>query len=278
MRIPGLYISRIDTVHYIPETSQLIDPDNPTFDPQDLEVPIKNCLQTRAQQTLNSLREQIIQQCSLDESTDPFSLAVGSWFMCNSCCTIQSREQVGNHRGHDCRSDVPRPTHVSDEIYDIVKWKFHDRLWSTGWYNESIPVMPKIVEACGLDPKTATIDDLDRADVRLRWARDAHEPDWKPIMTWRSAVGRSFLVLETMKLTCAMQMAGVARLHLRCEAFERATEAEIAAAKPLEAIALALCEQKWDEDVQFLCRQCSVASYMSKAQIIVHIRDRCVQI
>ncbi|KAI0768923.1 hypothetical protein BC629DRAFT_805936 [Irpex lacteus] len=263
LRIPGLYISRIDTVHYIPETSQLIDPDNPTFDPQDLEVPIKNCLQNRAQQTLNSLRKQIIQQCRLDESTNPFSLAVGSWFMCNLCRTIQSLEQVGNHMGHDCRSDVPQPTHVPDEIYDIVKWKFHDRLWSAGWYNESVPVMPKIVEACGLDPKTATIDDLDRADVRLRWARDAHqEPDWKPIMTWRSAT----------------RMAGVTHSRVMRKAFERATEAEIAAAKPLEATALALCEREWDEDVKFLCRQCSVASYMSKAQIIVHIRDRCVQI
>ena len=63
-----------------------------------------------------------------------------------------------------------------------------------------------------------------------------------------------------------------------CEIIEKATEAEIAAAKPLEAVALQLCVQNWDSDHKFWCNHCSTITQMTKSQVKAHIRSRCVSV
>ncbi|KAI0738740.1 hypothetical protein BC629DRAFT_322244 [Irpex lacteus] len=116
--------------------------------------------------------------------------------------------------------------------------------------------MRRIVEACGMDCKTATVDDLDRADIRLRCVCISHLKDcqWRPIMTWR------------------MAMANWVRERGRCAHFEKATDAETAAAKPMEAVALALFKKQWDEQNKFLCCHCS-GSHMTKSWVLSHIQE-----
>lgn len=200
LRIPGCSTSSIEIALCVPETSRLIDPDNPTFNPEDLEVPIRKLLQRRSQKAREKLRQRVIRDYGLDDSVDPFSLAVGSWFAClrYPCRSIMSLEQALNHRCYCGYNAMDKPEHVSYELYDVVRRCAEEPIWTTAWYSSIPEVMLKVVEACGLDPKTATVDDLDRADVRLRCVCYAHRTiNWRPIMTWRVAVGRpSSLVLN----------------------------------------------------------------------------------
>lgn len=202
LRIPGCSISSIEIALCVPETSRLIDPDNPTFNPEDLEVPIRKLLQRRSQKAREKLRQRVIRDYGLDDSVDPFSLAVGSWFAClrYPCRSIMSLEQALNHRCYCGYNAMDKPEHVSYELYDVVRRCAEEPIWTTAWYSSIPEVMLKVVEACGLEPKTATVDDLDRADVRLRCVCYAHRTiNWRPIMAWRVAVGRpSSLVLNLL--------------------------------------------------------------------------------
>ena len=48
----------------------------------------------------------------------------------------------------------------------------------------------EIVQMCGLDPKTATVEDMDKVDVRFQCKCSHHRQQrgYMPIMNWRTAV------------------------------------------------------------------------------------------
>ncbi|KAI0768946.1 hypothetical protein BC629DRAFT_808024 [Irpex lacteus] len=202
MRIPGFSFSPLDIVIQVPEAQRLIDPDEPTFNPEDLVEPIKNYLEAVARQKREEFRKSILRVCGLNDSgsTDPFSLklAVGSLFACPSfgCGEPLSLEQAVFHKCYGgYQFEHKKPKNTSQEFFDAASRvnsgdTYNTAMWCRElWYEEGITVMRRIVEACGFDCRTATIDDLDRADVRLRCLCHLHgKGDWRPIMTWRTAM------------------------------------------------------------------------------------------
>lgn len=178
---------------FVPEVYRSITPDEPNFNVEGLHAPIKDYLEMRSQKARELLRDLILRECNVDESCDPFSLAVGSLFVCLDC---RFRDALSLERAVDHRCDrhrtVKRPRGMSVEIYDYIDAGASTTgasVWREDWYHRSISILSGVVKACGLDPGVATTQDLDRADVRLRCASHDHQSsDPRPIMTWRTAV------------------------------------------------------------------------------------------
>lgn len=126
MRIPVFSLSTLEIAIHVPEIQRLIDPDEPTFNPEDLEEPIKKHLVAVARDRREVFRQSIVRECGMDGSTDPFALrlAVGALFACTSygCAEPLSLAQAIFHRCHSAYGlQLEKPEHTSTEFFVAAK-------------------------------------------------------------------------------------------------------------------------------------------------------------
>lgn len=146
------------------------------------------------------IKEYFVQQTrarlSLDEATDPFALALASWFTCRHCHTSLLLPHALYHicpRLWGISHDI-RPEWMSAEDSKLLvdahldlKWYYHP-LPMDIVTDQGIRRTEMAIEACGFDPKCATAEELDEADVRLQCLACEPKETGIPIMNWRTAV------------------------------------------------------------------------------------------
>ncbi|KAI0768938.1 hypothetical protein BC629DRAFT_806777 [Irpex lacteus] len=263
--ITGLTLCTMEVALRIPEVVKILDPYVPTFDEdalrQNLKIWIHKYVEHRDEYARRSLVALVREKCSLGPHCDPFSLAVGTIFICTNCAT--GRPLLHATRHHCPRSSHHDTIHEEDEgEYANAVWaaasQWYDAkgIWSARTYEHGLTKLMKAIKCCGLDVKTATIEDLDQADVLFqeRWHSHVLPHKFIPIMGWRAAViGTKWGHDSTY--------------------FEKATEKQVLAAKPLlPAAQFELC-CSWYANEVYRCALCPSSSRTSLGQVVVHLRE-----
>ena len=158
---------------------------------------VRDYLRKRDQNALQDLADALRHEHGLDESVDPFSLAVGSYFRCVHCDFVFKCQEAIHHVCQYC-TDYPRikPDWMSDDYFNSILnclpygylGEGRQLMWSVDNFKHAFSQVVPVIEACGFDVKTATVEDLD-ADKDLRLICLNHKTSADvPIMTWRTAV------------------------------------------------------------------------------------------
>lgn len=138
---------------------------------------------------------------------DPFSMAVTAVFICRACECREST--VPNALVHSCCNDLVKDgeldwrkncsyeTRVS-AVLGEASWSMKRLDWIT-----PVKVAAHIIRACGKDPGTATIDEMDRTDVRL-YCPGCSSKDSRLILSWRAAVSSVVLITWMLFTPCVI--------------------------------------------------------------------------
>lgn len=174
-----------------PSVADMIDPEVAEFDADGLanhlceEIP--SYIKKREEDTRGLLEDALRQRFDLDASCDPFSLAIGTWFCCCRCGTMETLQSITAHRCSHAR--IPdKPEGMANDYYvtALEASYYDDWVWSPAYLDLKFDKQAAIIEMCGFDVKTVTAKDLDQAEVRVRSAY--HDDGRVAIMTWRGAV------------------------------------------------------------------------------------------
>ncbi|KAI0768875.1 hypothetical protein BC629DRAFT_802388 [Irpex lacteus] len=208
---------------------------------------------------------------SIPAETNPFKLAVAMWLSCIHCQKVFTLQQVPKH-SRSCstlpyyhRPETPPPQElIQDMIPKPIQSVFLEKLsrgvssppWGGDWrrFQRGLQDGAAIVEACGFDAKTATIEDLDRADVRLTCTN--HGSYKIPVMTWRSAIHHASTIHSSRGPEC-----------------ERADEGVVEAAKPFEAKAEEVYLHTWESRWTYKCVRCSDVQRSTRASVTKHLQE-----
>ncbi|KAI0792954.1 hypothetical protein BC629DRAFT_1507427 [Irpex lacteus] len=135
------------------------------------------------------------------------------------------------------------------------------------WYHHPLPMdivtdkgtkrTEMAIEACGFDPKCATAEELDDADVRIQCLACEPKETGIPIMNWRTAAQHRCYDAETPR-------------------FARATERQVAAAQSLWDAARNSSEEKWEKENAFSCAHCTEVSRKPLQDVKFHLFLRFV--
>lgn len=201
--IPGLTLSTCEVALRIPEVVNVIDPYVTEFDEealrQHLAVWIPKYLEKRDQDARTALTALVHDKCGLDPHCDLSALAVGTIFICAGCDTGRSILHAVRHhcprRSTSGLSDQDKSEYgraVRSALGSTVGYVDGEAVWDTRAYETGLVKLMTAIDLCGLDVKTATVEDLDQADTlfQARWyIRDRRKPQWfTPVMGWRTAV------------------------------------------------------------------------------------------
>lgn len=128
-------------------------------------------------------------------SIDPSILAAGAWFSCEGCGTSCAFPEVLEH---DCELrqifSIPLDDATKMEWYQLThndgtEW----RTWTPESMSKAIPVLQCIIRAHGMDPRTATTDQMDATEIRITCTvHYIHDQHIRTVMNWRSAVSMLF--------------------------------------------------------------------------------------
>ncbi|KAH8087885.1 hypothetical protein BXZ70DRAFT_1011591 [Cristinia sonorae] len=146
------------------------------------------------------------QDTSVSEHADS-ELAMKSMVFCSLChCILQYPEFL-----------VHRCTAASDDLVSQP---------SACWNKTFMEVVYQVIIACGKDPKTTRVDDMDSSDARLFCACCALQmPGVLTVLSWRDAVAHPYTVPHKSKLT-DFTMQGIT--------WRRVSPEDCVAVKPLE--------------------------------------------
>ena len=191
----------------IPEIFDLLDPEKAEFDLEEslptLRALIQDYLKKRDDNNRQELMATLRKELDLNASIDPFSLAVGTYFLCNHCkYAFKCQEAIR----HVCRTygqwSLVKPDWMSSDYFDTILSFFpansritgqYQLMWSAENFRPSFARAATVIKACGFDVKTATVKDLDDAkNLRLICLNHINKRNSKleyaPVMTWRTAV------------------------------------------------------------------------------------------
>ncbi|KAI0738744.1 hypothetical protein BC629DRAFT_322455 [Irpex lacteus] len=291
--IPELkLVSALEVALHVPGVEKLLSA-KPTTDPDAFDIQklqrflqkaIPTYIESRDNETKEALVNLVRESCDLDPSCDPLSLrlAVGSLHICSAqgrVGCINVARTIPHALRHQCPAScstehyLPLPEGVSETYYAEARKTFSKqvvwipRAFASPTYSDAaraITVTAKVVSLCGFDVKTATVEDLDRADVRVcRRHGSIDQCQWVAIMPWRTAV------FEMHKVPYPESYD--------FPEYSKASSAQVAAAKALEPAARKVefsCREACDE---FRCALCQfpggVAAWTSKATVLGHIQD-----
>lgn len=197
--ITGLTLCTMEVALRIPEVVKILDPHVPTFDEdalrQNLKIWIHKYVENRDEYARRSLVALVREKCSLDPHCDPFSLAVGTIFICTNCATGRPLLHATRHHcpgasHHDTIHEEDEGEYANAVWAAASQWYDAKGIWSARTYEHGLTKLMKAIKCCGLDVKTATIEDLDQADVLFQELPhgNAFPHRFIPIMGWRAAV------------------------------------------------------------------------------------------
>lgn len=202
-------LSSLEVVLCVPRVYEFLDREATEFDARKftdfLHEVVPPYVSTREERVQKALRTMIMRALSIPDATDPFELAAVTWLSCSRCNNVFPFQQVPKH---SCSSDsyyhrgpAPPPQElIQDGIPKPIQSVLIDKLprdrgapsppWGGNWqlFQRGLKDGAAVVEAFGFDARTATVEDLDRADVRLTCCCLNHFSSEVPVMTWRSAV------------------------------------------------------------------------------------------
>ncbi|KAI0088492.1 hypothetical protein BDY19DRAFT_947867 [Irpex rosettiformis] len=201
----------------IPELFDMVGPNKEDFEVEDLQPTVRTLvvdyLGKRDSIAQRELTAALRKECGLDDSVDPFSLAVGSCFRCAQC---NHAFNLGGAVRHVCRSNwkypLGKPEWMSGDYFRAIRdsleedgYRLDDQfMWCVENFRPTFSQAIVVIRACGFDVKTATVKDLDEEkNLRLLCTNHRTWNDYKieyaPIMNWRTAVWFLFFVLESVK-------------------------------------------------------------------------------
>lgn len=182
--------SALEVVVCIPEVDAVAGLLVQDFDPNALldilERTLLDYMERRLQAARTYFGELVKKQINLDESVDPLSLAVGAWFVCQHCDTSHCFPAILGH--HCSRRGDGEEDHVE---FAILGSKGRYCIWRPKHFQTEVEILAPLVRTFDLDPRTATISDMDAVDTRLRCTRHAKPGEHKIVisaLSWRSVV------------------------------------------------------------------------------------------
>ena len=120
--------------------------------------------------------------CEVD-ADDPLALAVGSMFACDFCHAPYSWPHVF---AHSCRARGWTPRDA-DHYVQLITSHTLPTTWAPSRYRVPAKALRTIIEAHGLSPATATVEEMDRSPVRMTCPRH-NEASAVDVMNWRAMV------------------------------------------------------------------------------------------
>ncbi|KAI0088493.1 hypothetical protein BDY19DRAFT_947876 [Irpex rosettiformis] len=248
----------------IPELFDMVGPNKEDFDVEDLQPTVRTLvvdyLSKRDGVARRELMVALREECGLDDSVDPFSLAVGSCFRCAQC---NHAFNLGEAVRHVCRSNwkypLDKPEGMSNDYFRTVRDSLEEDgygldnqfMWCVENFRPTLKQAVAVIRACGFDVKTATVKDLDGGkDLRLLCTNhrtwNNYKIEYAPIMNWRTAA---------FTQPCC-------NLHSKTPhsypTYERATEKQVAAVKTSEeACTAAQLKNNAYGYMDFTCVHCS---------------------
>lgn len=200
-------LSSLEVVLCVPGVYEFLDREATDFNARKftefLHEVVPPYVSTREERVQNALHTMIRKALSIPDATDPFELAAVTWLSCSHCNDVLPFQQVPKHScsadSYNHRGPTPPPQElIQDGIPKAIQSVLINKLprdrgapsppWGGNWqlFQRGLKDGAAVVEACGFDARTATVEDLDRADVRLICSN--HFSSEVPVMTWRSAV------------------------------------------------------------------------------------------
>ena len=242
----------------IPELFELVDPEKEELEfntlRSTLKSLIKDYLEKREDIARQELSSAVRRIARLDESVDPFSLAMGSFFRCAGCDLVfKPQEAIRHVCGERYSRPRVKPDWMPDAYFDAILKLLppcieqRRLIWNVGDFLGSLSQAARAIKACGFDFRTATLEDLDNVkDLRLVCLKhmDCDENrQYVPVMTWRTAVcyfvyhsvtshAKGLFITQAFYGTLCCHDPG---RHTSAPTFERATEEEVLAVQECEA-------------------------------------------
>lgn len=190
----------------ISEVAQMVDPNHEKFDAHALELVLRESMpkylkdhRTRRQKSLGAY----VTEClglERSTSTDPLSLAAVMWYKCVVCSQALNLDGALYHKCLVDSRASGRPELegiVSEEVRLItLNWMAYTRQYvlEHRWhlYQSGFRKAEYLIQKLGFDPKTTTVDDVDRADIRVTLLGEEY---YISVMDWRSAVSIILLLI-----------------------------------------------------------------------------------
>ncbi|KAI0700106.1 hypothetical protein BC835DRAFT_1502839 [Cytidiella melzeri] len=255
-QIQGCTLSSREVAYYIPEISQMLDPDFEDFDAQKLQdivhASIPKYLEKRAKDAREYLKKLFRNKFDVDASVDPFTLAATAWLNCGNCQHSMLFDQAVQH---PCGNHWPeKPETLSLECYNVVEAKLRSQeVWTVNAFRHTFDKMETVIKACGLDVSTATVQELDRPEIRLQCTMHL-SCHFVSVSTWRSAI--------CTRNSCCLSPT-----------FSLATEGQVSAAKALEPVAEAIYQASLAQDREFRCTHCTTKQRLTTEALMAHLKD-----
>lgn len=192
----------------VSSVTQFLNPDVKTFHTQDLERAVRDALpeylERRAQHSLEAFRMFLRHELALDASTDPLQLAVATWLSYHvlhpekrSLFALMLPTTLEIIRDERIIPYLLRPepalestclTKEDCELIRVHAFEHMDIEATEQWvHGQNLKDAAAIIALCGLDPRTATVIDMDDADREVRIVCTL-DKNIAPIMRWRGAV------------------------------------------------------------------------------------------
>ncbi|KAI0093010.1 hypothetical protein BDY19DRAFT_1045335 [Irpex rosettiformis] len=250
----------LEVAFSIPRVIAILDPYVEKFDAEELKHTLEETIPTyiadREKQGREGLRSFIKKEFDLNESTDPFSLAAVVWLHCRGCNLVLTHFQASQHCCPSQRSFRLQASEDMNEEYCsiLTTWNYgrSQAVWApqySHYYSYGIDSAVRIIEKCGLDPKTATVHDMDVADVKFVCLG---HPYYAPIMGWRAAIHHSYPNYHSIR---------------------RATETELTAMKPLEIAREKELVEGRKTLAKYRCGRCNAVREVTKDAVDKHLRE-----
>ncbi|KAI0089531.1 hypothetical protein BDY19DRAFT_942726 [Irpex rosettiformis] len=252
----------------------LIDPKNKDFDIEALRPTFQELvveyLEERECKAKRTLLNMIRKEVHLKRSTDPFSVAIGSYFTCSECYKVFAYR---NAVRHICRypwtKSEPKQKWMSDDYYSAVTdWYILSRqgqgqsMWSAEVYRPQLEKTARVIKVCGFNLNTATVEDLDKdGDLRVIYTNYLAFFKYIPIMNWRTAayqVPRVHGVPHALEPVCGL-----------------ASKEHQAAVTASEATTLSKGLEKWFGSASYRCGHCDELSESKPRDVVFdHLKEK----
>lgn len=267
-----------EVVFNIPGIAQLLDPQLEKFDPEDMKRilagGVLDYVHDRDMRDREALRRVITKELGLEASADPFALVAATYLRCGCCSRQFTLDEALQHRCRGLILAEPCEGMSSETLKYFTAWFLRGNMreisWTPEWdqYGPGIRRAAEVIDMFGLDPKTATADDMDATCGTMRMS-DSHKDSYLPfayaaIMDWRAAVSLLMTTLLVKLLTFTVQLYN--RHHFLT--MRKATEAEISVAITLEAT---LEREREKKPASYRCLLCDTSRRESKEVVSRHL-------
>ncbi|KAL4252491.1 hypothetical protein ABKN59_002772 [Abortiporus biennis] len=230
--------------------------DESTFDfLKDEWSPLSISWQDEATQNLRNMVEKDV---NIDDANvDPLSLAIGSCFYSPKGYSVHIFPSVLSHIDRPSfftpEPDLPVEPTYEEFVRDILDLSGR---WNPERFKVNVELAQSVVKAFGLDPSSATREDMDLLKTRIS-CRLCNKSDGKPVMTWRAAIEHHHSNHRT-----------------KTAEWDQVEEDEMQLAEPLEAAAAVAFEK----EPYWYCRRCPTVErrYLdsfTKAEAEQHVRS-----